>query len=280
MSFSIRAMTPEEAGIAVEWAAEEGWNPGLQDAEIYYSADPDGFLMGFLDGEPIASISVVKYGNRFGFLGFYIVKPNFRGQGYGIQVWNAGLEYLRDRNVGLDGVVDQQENYRKSGFELAYRNIRFQGAGGGEGSEDENIIRLNSENAHSAVEYDREFFPDDRSDFMQTWISQSMGAALGYMVQGKLLGFGVIRPCRMGWKIGPLFADSCEVADSLFCGLKAHAQPTDPVYLDVPEINSEAVDLAERYGMTLSFETARMYSGIAPNLPLLRTFGVTSFEIG
>ena len=29
--------------------------------------------------------------------------------------------------IGLDGVVAQQENYRKSGFELAYANVRYGG---------------------------------------------------------------------------------------------------------------------------------------------------------
>ena len=85
-NYTIHTMTREQLDIAVEWAAAEGWNPGLHDADCYYAADPNGFLMGFLDEEPIASISVVKYDDSFGFLGFYIVKPEYRGQGYGIQI--------------------------------------------------------------------------------------------------------------------------------------------------------------------------------------------------
>jgi hypothetical protein len=32
--------------------------------------------------------------------------------------------------------------------------------------------------------------------------------------------------------------------------------------------------------MTVAFETARMYIGRAPDLPMRRVFGVTTFELG
>ncbi|MEO0870293.1 MAG: GNAT family N-acetyltransferase, partial [Cyanobacteria bacterium J06642_11] len=76
--YHIRPMARHELDIAVAWAAAEGWNPGLHDADCFYPADPTGFLMGFLDGEPVASIAAVRYGETFGFIGFYIVKPEHR----------------------------------------------------------------------------------------------------------------------------------------------------------------------------------------------------------
>ncbi|MFC6519843.1 GNAT family N-acetyltransferase [Undibacterium arcticum] len=114
--YTIRVMTRQEVDIAIDWAAAEGWNPGLYDANCFYAADPNGFLIGLLGDEPIATVSVVKYGDSFGFLGFYIVKPAYRGKGYGIQIWNAGLAQLRGRTIGLDGVVDRQGNYQNSGL--------------------------------------------------------------------------------------------------------------------------------------------------------------------
>ena len=85
------------------------------------------FLLGFWEGEPVAAISVVRYDDHFAFLGFYIVKPEMRGRGLGWKIWTAGLAHAGARTIGLDGVVAQQENYRKSGFELAHRNIRYGG---------------------------------------------------------------------------------------------------------------------------------------------------------
>ena len=278
--YAIHPMQRNELDLAVEWAAREGWNPGLHDADCYYQADPTGFLIGILAGEPVASISVVKYGASFGFLGFYIVSPEARGRGYGMRIWNAGLEYLAGRNIGLDGVVDQQDNYRKSGFKLAYRNIRFEGAGGGDRPPGGRTVDLAAIPFSVLADYDRPFFPDKRTAFLKAWVRQPESHALGIEECGKLCGYGVIRRCRCGYKIGPLFADSADMAESLFVSLKSRVGHDQPVFLDVPEVNDAAVALAERHGMKAMFETARMYNLEIPDMPTERIFGVTSFEVG
>src|ERR671930_2593048 len=98
-----RVIRPAEIAIAVDWAAAEGWNPGLGDAECFKTVDPEGFLIGELDGAAEATISCVNYDERFAFLGFYIVRPDLRGRGYGLRIWNAAIAHAGDRPVGLDG---------------------------------------------------------------------------------------------------------------------------------------------------------------------------------
>jgi GNAT superfamily N-acetyltransferase len=274
-------MTRQEVDeIAIRWAAEEGWNPGLYDAESFYAADPNGFLLGLLGDEPVATLSVVKYDESFGFLGFYMVKPEYRRQGFGIQIWNAGLEYLKGRTVGLDGVIAQQENYKKSGFILAYQNIRYQGTGGGPSSVNPEIVPLSSVVFEELCAYDQPFFPDLRVQFLKHWINQPRSVSLGIRKSGRLAGYGVLRPCRIGYKIGPLFADTPEMAEQLFVALKATVPGNVPVFLDIPAVNPAALDLVKRHNMTAVFETARMYTGKPPVLPLDRLFGVTTFELG
>ncbi len=280
LNYVIREMTREDIDIAIELAATEGWNPGLHDTDSFYGADPNGFFIGELNNEPIATISAVKYGDTFGFIGFYIVKPEYRGKGYGIQIWNAAMEYLKGRNVGLDGVVDQQENYKKSGFKLAYRNVRYEGVSGEQPPCDFETVKLSSLPFETVDSYDRLLFPANRSTFIKSWINQSGSNALGIMQEGKLAGYGVIRMCRTGYKIGPLFANSTELAESLFLALRASAKPSEPVYFDVPETNQEAVAMAERYNMKVVFETARMYTAGNPDVPMDKIYGVTSFELG
>ncbi|MEO1209576.1 MAG: GNAT family N-acetyltransferase [Cyanobacteria bacterium J06638_20] len=281
-NYAIRTMTRHELDLAVRWAAAEGWNPGQHDAGSFYATDPSGFLMGWLDNEPIASISVVKYGESFGFLGFYIVRSEFRGQGYGFQIWQAGLAYLKGRMIGLDGVVSQQPNYLKSGFQLAYRNIRYEGFRQNTPHQAATIpaVPLSSLPLASIVAYDRSFFPDDRQTFLQAWITQPGSTALGVVENQTLLGYGVLRPCVQGYKVGPLFAENAEIAEALLNALIAQVEPDQPFYLDVPEVNPEAVAIAQKYSMTSMFETARMYRPTIPQLPTHKIFGVTTFELG
>ncbi|MEI8607039.1 MAG: GNAT family N-acetyltransferase [Pseudoalteromonas rhizosphaerae] len=279
-AFTIKVMTEKEVGIAIDWAAKEGWNPGLHDAHNYYKADPNGFLIGYLGDEAIATISVVKYDSSFAFLGFYIVKPEYRGKGYGMQIWQAGLAYLKHCNIGLDGVIEQQDNYKKSGFKLAYRNIRFEGSGGGYAPENLETIELATLPFADIKEYDKTLFPADRSGFTQNWINQPNSKALGILENGRLAGYGVIRACREGFKIAPLYANTAKLAESLFIALKTSTRYDETIYLDIPEVNQAALALAEHHNMKPSFETARMYTKEKPHLPLDKVFGVTSFEIG
>ncbi|MFA6971489.1 MAG: GNAT family N-acetyltransferase [Gallionella sp.] len=276
----ISVMTRQEVDIAIDWAATEGWNPGLHDADCFYAADPNGFLIGRLGNEIIAVISAVKYGDAFGFLGFYMVKPAYRDQGYGIQLWDAALAYLKGRTIGLDGVLAQQANYQKSGFTLAYRNIRYQGCGGGHGQSTPGIIPLSAIHFDELCAYDKRFFPDNRVPFLRCWIDQPGHTALGILSRRKLAAYGVMRICRTGYKIGPLFADNPAFAEQLFSALTAQAPAGAPVFLDTPAVNLAAIDLAKRHNMTVSFETVRMYKGKFPDFPLNQLFGVTSFELG
>ena len=92
-------------------------------------------------------------------------------------------------------------------------------------------------------------------------------------------GYGVIRRCQTGFKVGPLFAETEEGADALFRSLVAEAG-SEPVFLDLPEPNPAAQALAARYGFSPVFGTARMYRGPDPRLPLSRIFGITTFELG
>jgi GNAT superfamily N-acetyltransferase len=276
--FSIRAMRPDEISLAADWAAAEGWNPGLDDAACFATVDPNGFLLGELDGDPAATISAVNYDESFAFLGFYIVRPDLRGLGYGWRIWQAAMAHAGTRTVGLDGVVAQQDNYRKSGFTLAYRNIRFGGTPARPATLSRDLVALADVPFAEIETDDATVFPAPRRAFLRKWIAAPGHHGRAILRDGRLAGWGVIRPCRQGHKIGPLVADDRAAAEALFAALVASTE--GEVFLDVPEPNPDAVALAEVHGLGPVFETARMYTGQIRPVALARVFGVTTFELG
>ena len=274
----IRRMTTNEVEFAIDLAAGEGWNPGIHDGTCFYATDPAGFFVGVLDGELVGSISAVAYDDSFGFIGLYIVKPEFRGIGIGTRLWVEGMAYLTNRNIGLDGVLAQQPYYNKQGFRVAYHNLRYEGVGGGHMSK--GVVGISEVPFEELLEYDAAIFPAYRPQFLKCWIEQPEGAALAVLKDSHLAGYGVIRKCQIGHKIGPLFADTEHIAETLFTALKSHV-PGEPVFLDTPEVNPKAVALAERHKMSVVFRTVRMYTKEEPQHILRnRIFGVSTFELG
>jgi hypothetical protein len=274
-------MRREELSLALDWAAAEGWNPGLSDAACFFAADPEGFLIAEAGGEPVGCVSAVRYGDGFGFLGFYIVRPGHRGRGHGLALWNAAMARLAPGTVGLDGVVAQQANYRRSGFALVHRNIRY-GATSPRAPRpvgDAGIRPAADWPFESLAAFDRRCFPAPREAFLRAWLGAPGHVALVATRGRALLGYGVLRPCREGSKIGPLFAEDGATARALFAALLA-AAPPGPVFLDLPEPNADAVVMATEAGMAPAFETARMYAGPPPDLPIARIYGIASFELG
>lgn len=279
--YEIRRMTLEEVdSVCAEWAYKEGWNPGLNDAGCFYNVDPRGFFAGELDGEIIASISAVAYDTSFGFIGFYIVKPEYRGRGYGKRIWDEALSYLLSRNIGLDGVPDQQDNYRKSGFSLAYSNIRYEGISKKTNLNFELSTAYDPDYFNAVGDFDKKFFPVGRNKFLEDWFGQENAKTWVELQDGIIKGFATIRKCRKGYKMGPLFSEDVRSARRLLQTCFESIESGMPVYLDVPEVNPEAVALAEEFAMNPVFHTARMYTRSFPEINTKGIYGVTSFELG
>lgn len=287
--YVMRRMERSELDFAVGMAAGEGWNPGLKDAEAFWAADPEGFHIGLLDGRPAATLSGVRYADNgrpaFDFIGLYIVVPGLRGRGYGMRLWNHVLEGLKAPTIALDSVVAQLDTYRKDGFEVSRHSSRYEGRFGGGAMEVAPGVRPLAEFPFAEVlAYDRRCFPAPREAFLRAWITLPGHVALGLERGGGLAGFGVIRPCGVGSKIGPLFAEDDAAALALFRALCANAPGSlgkgQPVFYDVPMNHAGAVRLAESHNMRPVFETGRMYRGPVPEIDLGREYGVTSFELG
>jgi GNAT superfamily N-acetyltransferase len=263
-----------------DWAVAEGWNMGLGDAEPFHAADPDGFLIGTLDGVPAGSISAVRYGADYGFLGLFIVRPELRGRGYGRMIWQAAEARLAGRTVGLDAVTEEVANYTQQGFAAHYRSVRHECLSAHIGDIPHYIKPVSRLPFEKLLAFDRRYFPAERRSFLDRWVHTPGAHALASVIDGQMQGFGMVRPCHRGWKTGPLHATSPGAARELFEALVSSLPEGSTVFLDSPEANPAAIKLAHDMAMKPVFETIRMYKGRPPAFDVKGVYSVTSFELG
>lgn len=275
----LRTASPAEVSTLLDWAAEEGWNPGIEDAAPFAEADPDGFFVAEKKSGLAAAISVVNHCPGFSFLGLYICRPKYRGRGIGLKLWNHAMEHASGRTVGLDGVAEQQANYARSGFVKTGSTARFEGP----------VPVLDTQGIRSVTGPDvadlggLDLLANGflRHRFLASWLGDS-DTRRTVVLDGPEgpIGFATARLCREGCKIGPVVAPDGDSALRLISAAAGALGQTRAI-VDVPDLQLGFRDLLVGQDWKVTFETARMYRGDPPEAGHPETlFGVATLELG
>lgn len=271
-----RTAREEELSTVLDWAATEGWNPGLEDAPAFFAADTQGFFVAVEDDRPVAAISVVNHTDHFAFLGLYIALPDMRGQGVGYGLWTHALAHAGTRTIGLDGVPEQQGNYEMSGFVAAGGTTRF--AGQVTAGAAPSVRPARPDEVPELIAREARASGVEKARYLSAWFEESEGRQT-LVDEGSvgLTGFCTVRRCRAGAKIGPLIADDAATASRLM--EQAAGVFGEDITIDVPNRSAELSEICGRFGLQPGFQTARMYKGPAPKAAG-GFFAVTSLELG
>lgn len=221
--FSIRsAKSADEVNQAMKWATEEGWNVGKHDGQTYYEAFKEGCKLLMLDDKtPIGAIFLAAYGKNFVFIGLYILEKNYRGNGLGKVLWQHAMKEIESFNAALYAVPEQIDRYKKSGFNFSYNvnrwNIKTKGSKQLD-IKDENTTQIDSkdENLLTQIsEYDARMFPKPRFNLIKLLLKAN--ATIGFVIRNKqqIEGYGIIRECQRGYRLGPLYANTLESAKNV-----------------------------------------------------------------
>jgi GNAT superfamily N-acetyltransferase len=257
-----RTARRDEIDLILRWAADEGWNPGLDDADAFFATDADGFFVAEANGAPVAAISVVIHSSDFAFLGLYLCRPDWRGKGIGHALWRHALAHAGGRTVGLDGVAAQEANYAKSGFLRTGATRRLEGQLAPQGAV--GIRAAAPEDMPALIAIDAAANGVARPAFLTTWLA-SRATRRTVVLSGPdgPQGFATARLCRRGCKVGPVVAPVAGTALALIRAALA-AVGSDEAIVDVPDARDDFAQRLTDMGFTETFATARMYRGPAP----------------
>ena len=287
----IRALEKADLPTVIAWARAERFAPGIGDVAIYRHTDRQGLWVGCLADRPIGCIAGVRYNPEYGFIGLFLVQPEHRGKGYGRKLWAHALEHLSGLGcIGIEAAPDRITDYASWGFVPASPTRRWQRLS----AVAEEPITLESIEGLSLIKgaaipqaaiqaYDAQREPSPRPHFLADWLGHPAGTVLALIDgNGACHGFGRIRPCLLqpgeGWRIGPLLADTPELAQRLLTSL-LHSHP-GIVLLDAPAANTQADSLLEGLGFAVVEESLRMYRGAPPNVSLNDVYGLACLELG
>ena len=142
----------------------------------------------------------------------YWVKADSRGKGYGLKIFQKGMEYLKDCEIiGLDAVEEQVPNYEKSGFKVHSNSIKGYACKPPTAKIPIKSLIVTEKkgiNISEIAAFDSLYFPGDRTKATQKNFELGFPIVSYNPETKKVLGYGVVNKLEHGVALAPLVAET------------------------------------------------------------------------
>ena len=301
-TFAIRrAKSLEDLQWVIKMAGEEGFSPRENEAECYFSAGlTPYFYIGELNGKRIGCICRVSHGNDMAFGGYEIIAKPYRGQGYGVQLFQFAEALGDEPDTRMIVVMKLKDHIQRRGYRpgCMLKLYQFTASFAVEGL-------VNSQMPPSVARV----LPASHADFEKlfAYSADMMGSSkvcklllaawlchlqksswvaiddrdeiVGYLIMSDIMRFP-----ESGYCIAPFFADSTPIARSLLKVAVEFASANKPrhnIVIDVPvDFNPECVRILEsEIGAKPVEELTVMSSKELPTQHLSKVFSAASTQV-
>jgi GNAT superfamily N-acetyltransferase len=261
VSPSIRLFTNQDIPPALELCRAAGWNQLHQDWARLIAYEPGGCFAAEIDKQLVGTITTTRYGTDLAWIGMMLVHEDFRRRGIATALMNAGLDYLGKQHVGcikLDATPAGQPVYQRLGFDAQWsfrRWVRDQ-----DEFSDRAPPAAAATLATTHIDLDRVAFAADRSRWLKLLNA-------GSVLCQRPRGFGMLRSGFLASYLGPVVAENRDVARDIIVELLK--QSPGKTFWDPPEVNPDAVQLAQSLGFQPIRDLTRMWIGSQPINPAM-----------
>jgi GNAT superfamily N-acetyltransferase len=281
VNIRIRNLLQNESYILDQIAEIDGRNPGLNDGEFLFNADRNGFIAAIEGSTVNGTISCIKYPDNMAFIGFHYIVDRYRNSGLWEKLLEAALNTAIESSIGLNSREEYTTLYEKAGFKSAFKIITYEGIADGK-----QVKLPSSINSPHITPYDKVYdyckktLLYEQKLFLNQWFNQPRSLFIGKYEDDTYKGIGLLKPCRTGFRLGPLIAEDPISAMEILASLTSHYPVATRYYLDIPEINIPGINLAEELKLKKIKESFRMYKGKDHRVCTNNIYSFTSMELG
>jgi len=265
---NIRPLTESDLQAVMRLSTQAGWNQLEIDWLRLMRLFPQQCLGGWIDDQLIATGTLATYGHELGWVGMMLVDEAHRRRGHGLAILDAIIALahrLEIPTLGLDATNFGQPLYAQRGF-LPWRGINRWLRQSTAPSTNVTCPAATVTDWPDILQLDRMAIGVDRSNLLRALFAEP-GAMLHVVRESRpLLGFASARPGRTAAYIGPLVAQSQEIAAQLIDSLLHHiSHSTMPqnVLIDTIDSNPLAPILQPR-SFSIQRQLLRMYRPSPP----------------
>lgn len=248
----IRTLKEHELSLLFEYAKLEKWDTEESHTLALYKTHPNDFFIAHEDGKILGFIVAIKHSSAFGFISSFLVLKEFRGQGFGMQIFDFALKHLQGCQIALDSIVDKTELYEKAGFKGYFDVVTYSFVTGS--------VNLPSSTLQT-IDFDENQTVYENNNY------------LNYMMQNKEVNYRAIKNSalvssyaftfkyRDGYKIHIESTDINE-AITLFFRLTDEFEKKTKIYLQASKLSPLLLAMVEALHMNETSRFIRMYNKI------------------
>ena len=257
--FNIRVMTAADLPAAMDIKQQEGWNQTINDWKLLLEDSPGLCLVALHQDQVVATVAAIGYEQKLAWIGMMLVQKAYRGLGLAKMLMKGILEKIEDYPIiKLDATPAGFPVYKKMGFEpeyTIYRMVRgpqpLSIKAGGQAR------TIEERSLPGIIDFDRQIYGVKRQHLLGYLYQQSPDAAMVIGREESPHGFILGRPGTNYYQLGPLMAESTDIAIDL---LSSALQRLDqPVVVDVLQEKTELINWLHGQGFSVQRELIRMY---------------------